>query len=117
MPTSNGFSGGGEPVGDESTLQLRFEAEVIHWRGPSPYFFAPIPEHHGDEIKKVAKLATYGWGVIPVEAAIDGVMFGTSLLPKDGSYLLPLKDDVRRQCNLTAGDSISAVITIRLRGR
>ncbi|UCI06080.1 DUF1905 domain-containing protein [Mesorhizobium sp. B1-1-8] len=99
-----------------SIVQFRFDAEVIHWRGPSPYFFAPIPAHYGEEIKQVAKLATYGWGVIPVEATIDGVGFRTSLFPKDGSYLLPLKDDVRRKCNLTAGDSISAVIAIRLRG-
>ena len=104
-------------MGGEQTVRFRFEAEVIHWRGPSPYFFAPIPEQHGDEIKKVAKFATYGWGVIPVEATIDGFMFATSLFPKDGSYLLPLKDDVRRKCNLTAGDSISASIAIHLRGR
>ncbi|WP_246675218.1 DUF1905 domain-containing protein [Mesorhizobium sp. B2-3-4] len=95
-------------------IEFQFEAEVIHWRGPSPYFFAPIPEQHGQEIKRVAKLATYGWGVIPVEATIDGFMFATSLFPKQGSYLLPLKDAVRRKCNLTAGDSISAIITIRL---
>ncbi|TRC81087.1 DUF1905 domain-containing protein [Mesorhizobium sp. WSM4307] len=101
----------------ELTVRFQFEAVVIHWRGPSPYFFAPIPEQHGEEIKKVAKFATYGWGVIPVEATIDDFMFGTSLFPKDGSYLLPLKDDVRRKCNLTAGDSISVSITIRLRGR
>ena len=98
-----------------STLQFQFEAEVIHWRGPSPYFFAPIPAQHGEEIKKVAKFATYGWGVIPVKATIAGVTFGTSLFPKDGSYLLPLKDAVRRKCNLTAGDPISASIAIRLR--
>ncbi|QKC84450.1 DUF1905 domain-containing protein [Mesorhizobium sp. NZP2077] len=104
-------------MGGQSTIQFRFEAEVIHWRGPSPYFFMPIPESRGEEIKKVAKLATYGWGVIPVEATIDGFMFGTSLFPKQGSYLLPLKDAVRRKCNLTAGDSISASITIHLRGR
>ena len=103
------------PVSGASTIRFLFEAEVIHWRGPSPYFFAPIPEQYGDEIKKVAKFATYGWGVIPVEATIDGFLFGTSLFPKDGSYLLPLKDDVRRKCNLTAGDSISASIAIRLR--
>ena len=101
----------------ETTLRFQFEAEVIHWRGPSPYFFAPIPEQYGEEIKKVAKFATYGWGVIPVEATINGVTFGTSLFPKDGSYLLPLKDAVRRKCNLTAGDSISALIAISLRGR
>jgi hypothetical protein len=104
-------------VSGGATPQFRFEAEVIHWRGPSPYFFAPIPEQHGEEIKKVAKFATYGWGVIPVEATIDDFMFGTSLFPKDGSYLLPLKDAVRRKCNLTAGDSISASIAIHFRGR
>lgn len=65
----------------------------------------------------MAKFATYGWGVIAVEATINGVTFGTSLFPKDGSYLLPLKDDVRRKCNLTAGDSISASVAIHLRGR
>jgi hypothetical protein len=102
-------------VSGESTLQLRFETDVIHWRGPSPYFFAPIPAQHGEEIKKVAKFATYGWGVIPVEATINGVTFGTSLFPKDGRYLLPLKDAVRRKCNLTAGDPISASIAIRVR--
>lgn len=104
-------------MGGESTIQFRFKAEVIHWRGPSPYFFAPIPESHGEEIKKIAEFATYGWGVIPVEATIDGVIFRTSLFPKQGSYLLPLKDAVRRKCNLTAGDSISASIAINLRGR
>jgi hypothetical protein len=104
-------------VSGNSTVEFQFEAEVIHWRGPSPYFFAPIPEQHGDEIKKVAKFATYGWGVIPVEATINGFMFGTSLFPRDGSYLLPLKDAVRRKCNLTAGDSISASVAIQLRGR
>ncbi|MGX5849632.1 DUF1905 domain-containing protein [Mesorhizobium sp. PL10] len=56
-------------------------------------------------------------GVIPVEATIDGFVFGSSLFPRDGSYLLPLKDAVRRKCNLTAGDLISAAIAIRLRGR
>ena len=104
-------------MSDETKVRFQFEAEVIHWRGPSPYFFAPIPEQHGEEIKRIAKFATYGWGVIPVEATIGGFIFGTSLFPKDGSYLLPLKDAVRRKCNLTAGDSISALIAISLRGR
>ena len=101
--------------GTGSIIEFRFDADVIHWRGPSPYFFAPIPAQHGAKIKQVAKFATYGWGVIPVEATIDGVGFRTSLVPREGTYLLPLKDDVRRKCNLTAGDSICAVIAIRLR--
>jgi hypothetical protein len=102
----------GEPM-----LQFRFEAEVIHWRGPSPFFFAPIPPHHSAEIRRVSKLVTYGWGVIPVEAEIGGVVFRTSLFPKDETYLLPLKLDVRRKTNITAGDPVTVDMTIRPAGR
>ena len=94
-------------------IQLRFEAEVIHWRGPSPFFFVPIPPQHSVEIKQVSKLVTYGWGMIPVEAAVGAVVFRTSLFPKDETYLLPLKDAVRRKGNITAGDSISVDMTIK----
>ncbi|MFI0842416.1 DUF1905 domain-containing protein [Mesorhizobium sp. IMUNJ 23232] len=94
-------------------LQFRFEAEVIHWRGPSPFFFAPIPLQHSAEIRRVSKLVTYGWGVIPVEAEIGGVVFRTSLFPKDEIYLLPLKVDVRRRTNITAGDPVSVDMIVR----
>ena len=94
-------------------VQFRFEAEVIHWRGPSPYFFVPIPLQHSAEIRQVSKLVTYGWGMIPVEAAIGAVVFRTSLFPKDETYLLPLKDVVRRKGNITAGDSVSVDMTIQ----
>jgi hypothetical protein len=94
-------------------LQLRFEAKVIYWRGPSPFFFAPIPLQHSADIRQVSKLVTYGWGMIPVEATIGAVVFRTSLFPKDETYLLPLKTVVRRKGNITAGDSISVDMTIQ----
>lgn len=93
--------------------QFTFEAEVIHWRGPSPFFFAPIPQDHAEEIRRLSKLVSFGWGVIPVEAMIGGVGFYTSLFPKDETYLLPLKDAVRRKTGITAGDTISVEMTIR----
>ena len=55
-------------------MRFSFETEVIHWRGPSPYFFAPIPNEHSAEISRVAKLVTYGWGMIPVRAQIGGTV-------------------------------------------
>jgi len=94
-------------------LHVGFEAEVIVWRGPSPYFFAPVPAADADEIRRVAKAASYGWGVIPVEASPRGVVFTTSLFPRDGSYLLPLKDTVRRKADVTAGDRIAVEMTVR----
>jgi hypothetical protein len=90
-----------------------FEAEVIYWRGPSPFFYAPLPPAQAEEIRRVAKFVSYGWGVIPVEAKIGDVVFTTSLFPKDGTYLLPIKAAVRRRANVTAGDVIAVEMTLR----
>ena len=38
---------------------------------------------------------TYGWGMIPVQARIGATAWTTSLFPKDGSYLVPIKTRVR----------------------
>ncbi len=94
-------------------LTFEFDATLIHWRGPSPYFFAPVPQAIGAEIRRVSKLVTYGWGVIPVEAEIAGTGFTTSLFPKDDTYLLPVKDKVRRALGITAGDTLSVSMTLK----
>jgi hypothetical protein len=96
-------------------LKLTFESTIFEWRGPSPYFFAAIPERHTDAIRHAAKLASYGWGVVPVEATIADVTFTTSLFPKNEGYLLPIKDRVRRAARVTAGDSITVSMTVKAR--
>jgi hypothetical protein len=103
-------------VPDTGVVRLDFEGRVIEWRGPSPYFFVPVPDDDSADIREVAAMATYGWGVIPVEAVIGDVEFETSLFPKDGGYLLPLKDAVRRPNRLSAGDEVAVSMTVRLRG-
>jgi len=87
---------------------------VIEWRGPSPYYFVPVPDEECADIREVASMATYGWGVIPVKARIGEIPFETSLIPKDGGYLLPLKDAVRKPHALSAGDAVTVEMTIRL---
>jgi hypothetical protein len=91
-------------MNDEPLARFSFETRVIYWRGPSPFFYAPIPELHVDELRQLARIVTYGWGMVPVDVQIGDVAFTTSLFPKDGGYLLPLKADVRRRTNVTADD-------------
>lgn len=93
-------------------LELGFETEVVYWRGPAPFFYAPIPAEHVEEIRQVAKHVTYGWGMIPVTARIGALEFYTALFPKDDTYLLPLKAAIRRKSNITAGDVISVGMRI-----
>ena len=94
-------------------MELTFTSVVIEWRGPAPYYYLPLTEEAAEDVHDVRRLATYGWGVIPVSADIDEVEFETSLFPKDGGYLLPLKDAVRKPIGLGVGDEVTAELTIR----
>jgi len=94
-------------------MEFNFTGRVIEWRGPSPYYYLPVPEEESADIREVAAMATYGWGVIPVVAQIGEVTFETSLFPKDGGYLLPLKDAVRKPQNITDGDEIAVQMSLR----
>ncbi|QKW10382.1 DUF1905 domain-containing protein [Streptomyces sp. NA04227] len=95
-------------------MDIVFAGQVIEWRGPSPYYFVPVPEEQSADIQEVASMATYGWGVVPVEARIGEVSFATSLFPKDGGYLLPLKNAVRKPQRLSTGDEVTVELTVRL---
>jgi hypothetical protein len=90
-----------------------FEATLIHWRGPAPFLFAPIPLPKVTEIRLAALGTSYGWGMVPVDANIDGVDFTTSLFPKDGTYLLPVKMAVQKRTGLSAGSTARIVLTFK----
>lgn len=92
---------------------LRFETTIIHWRGPAPYFYAPLPPAQASRVADIASLVSYGWGMIPVEAGINGVRFTTAMFRKNGTYYLPLKDRVRREAGITAGDTVMVELAIQ----
>lgn len=91
-------------------VELEFSGELFDWRGPSPYHFVAVPEPEAAELDAVRAAVSYGWGVIPVAATIGRTAFRTSLFPKAGGYLVPVKDAVRRAERLAVGD----VLTVRL---
>jgi hypothetical protein len=93
-------------------VHLEFRGEITYWRGPSPFHFIAVPDDGCREIHAISSLVTYGWGVIPVTARIGGTEWTTSLFPKDGGYLVPIKDAVRRAEGLALGDEPTIDLTI-----
>ena len=93
-----------------TAVELEFTGEVWHWRGPSPYHFVTVPEEECGALEAVAPGVSYGWGMIPVSAVLGETRWTTSLFPKDGAYVVPLKDAVRRAEEVEVGD----VVGIRL---
>jgi hypothetical protein len=91
-------------------LQLDVVGDLWYWRGPAPFHFVTVPDEESARLRAVAKGVTYGWGMIPVLARIGDTAWTTSLFPKEGRYVLPVKDVVRRAEELDLGD----VVTVRL---
>jgi hypothetical protein len=98
-------------------VDLQLTGPVVEWRGPAPYWFVVVPDEACADVREVAASASYGWGVVPVTARLGEVEFTTSLIPRSGGYLLPLKDAVRRPAGLTAGDEVTVALTVRLGAR
>jgi hypothetical protein len=93
-------------------MDFHFEGAVVEWRGPAPFYFVAIPEQESEEIKFAAKGIEY-WGQVPVIVRIGETEFTTALFPKDGSYLLPLKDAVRKSTGLELDQVVAVALDVR----
>jgi hypothetical protein len=93
-------------------MEYTFDSVVIEWRGPSPFHFATVPDDIAAEIKLAAPTLTYGWGVIPATVTVGATSVTTSLIPRDGGYLVPLKDALRKPEGFVIGDLIAVELRL-----
>ena len=87
-----------------------FDGEIIEWRGPAPYYFVAMSEVDSAELKEEARSLIY-WGQVPVHVVVGATEFTTALFPKDGRYLVPLKDAVRRAEGIGEGDVVAVALS------
>ncbi|MGH3361008.1 MAG: DUF1905 domain-containing protein [Nocardioides sp.] len=92
-------------------MDFEFSGEVFQWRGPAPFYYVALPEQDSVDLKEASAMLTYGWGVIPVVVRIGRTEWETSLFPRDGLYLVPLKDKVRRAEGIDDGDVVRVRMT------
>ncbi len=91
-------------------MTIEFHGKIWYWRGPAPWYFVTVPEMQSLDLKAISGFVTYGWGMIPVHVRIGKTGWKTSLFPKDGRYIVPLRASAREAENLDAGDEV----TVRL---
>ncbi|WP_027883093.1 DUF1905 domain-containing protein [Meiothermus rufus] len=95
-------------------MKLSFSAVIWEWRGPAPFYFVTVPEKLSRLIKEAERLVTYGWGMIPARVRIGKTLWKTSLWPKDGLYVVPLKDRVRQAEGLGVGQVVEVWLELGL---
>lgn len=95
-------------------MNIEFNGKIWYWRGPAPYYFVTVPVEQSSELKAISGLVTYGWGMIPVHAQIGKTVWKTSLFPKDGGYVVPIKTIVQKAENLHEGDPVTIQLSVLL---
>ena len=93
-------------------MKFEFTAEIWSWRGPAPFHFVTVPERDCQEIKDISTFVSYGWGMIPVSVRIGRTEWKTALWPKDGRYVVPIKDAVRKVETLELGDTVTVELKV-----
>ena len=95
-------------------MDIEFDGEIWFWRGPAPWYFVTVPAKQSRDLKAIEGIVTYGWGMIPAVVWIGKTAWETSLFPKDGRYIVPIKASVRDAENLGEGDEVIVRLEIRL---
>lgn len=88
-----------------------FRAAIIVWRGPAPFLFVPVPADVSALLASTPSLS-YGWGCIPSKATVGQTTWTTSLMPRQGIYLVPVKVVVQKAEGLKAEDEVEITLEV-----
>lgn len=94
---------------------FKLKAKVWVYSGLAAWHFVTVPKVAGKTIRKRFGFSAKGWGSLPVLVKVGEHFWNTSIFPdkKSGSYLLPLKTEIRKKVNIKKGDSLSLSLTVR----
>ena len=87
-------------------MNIEFSGKIWFWRGPAPWYFVTVPEEQCRDLKAISGFVTYGWGMIPAKVRIGKTEWKTSLFPKEGRYIVPIKASVRKAEHREEGDNV-----------
>ena len=63
-------------------------------------------------IAEVSPVVTYGWGMIPASVTVGSTRATTSLWPKDGGYIVPIKKVLQDAEALGVDDEVEVTLDI-----
>lgn len=94
--------------------EYHFSSHVWLYPGEAAWYFVTVPGEISKDITNMFGDRKRGWGSLPVEVRLGKSVWKTSIFPdkKEGTYLLPLKKEIRRDESINKGDTVSLVIEV-----
>ena len=93
-------------------MKIEFEGAIWFWQGPAPWFFVTVPPAQCLDLQAISGSVSYGWGMIPASVRIGQTTWTTSLFPREGLYVVPIKASVRKAERLEEGQSVHVELDI-----
>lgn len=89
-------------------------SKILVYPGMSGWRFLIIPTDTAKEIKENFGNRAKGWGSLPVTVTLKSSVWQTSIFPdkRSGTYLLPLKAQIRKAEEIIDSDVVSFTIKI-----
>ncbi|WP_203567971.1 DUF1905 domain-containing protein [Aestuariimicrobium ganziense] len=92
-------------------MEFEVEGEIIEWRGPAPFLFVAMDPDDSDLLRSLTHLS-YGWGCYAARVQLGATSYTTSLMPKDGVLMVPVKVAVQRAEKVGLGDRVSMTVEV-----
>ena len=94
-------------------MELSFDAELWQYAGDGGWHFVTLPAELAEELRSLVPRRP-GFGSVRVAAVVGETRWETSVFPdsKSESYLLPVKQQVRRANDLVPGDRVRVRLTV-----
>lgn len=101
-------------------MEYSFKTKLWEYRPESPdqkiglWVFASIPQEYYEEIKEFATPHGRGFGSVRVAVRVGTTSWNTSIFPdtKYGTYVLPVKKEIRKKEGINVGDVVSLAVKI-----
>jgi hypothetical protein len=96
--------------------KFNVKAKLWLYNGAAAWHFLTIPKKLSKDLDRLFSGIKGGFGSIPVVATIGSTIFRTSIFKdtKIGSYLLPIKKEVRKKELIKIGDTVKFTLEIRV---
>ena len=90
----------------------KIKSKLFKWPGKAAWFFIRIDEKTTESIRDNFGMFAKGWGSLPVNVTSGESRWKTSIFPEKGTYLLPIKSQIRKTEKINDGDLVSLMIEI-----
>jgi hypothetical protein len=99
------------------TLMIKtydFEAKIWLYSGEAAWHFITLPVDIAHNIDFYFDQDKKGWGSLPVQVTVGNTTWTTSIFPdkQSGSYMLPLKAEVRKKEQLKVQDTVQFSLSV-----